>query len=135
MLVDPQLRAVGQNAVFVAENLLRELVGEPLRPFAYQLPFYFLSLGRRDGLIQWGDDGGRPVGRVLTGARGAWFKEFVCRSTWWSLAREARGRGNPWWPRALAFAEAPPTASVAEAGRGDAPRPHMEHLPRERSFV
>lgn len=83
----------------VGENLARELAGEPLGPFDYALLFYCVSLGRRDGLIQWPDYGGRPVGRILTGRRAALFKEMICKSTWWALRFEAKGRRAVVWKK------------------------------------
>jgi NADH dehydrogenase FAD-containing subunit len=144
VLVDPQLRAIGQPAVYaagdiaspvvdpgqplptgcksamptgaqVADNLFHELTGQPLRGLDFALPFYCVSLGRRDGLIQWADADGRPVDRVLTGRRGAWFKEFICRSTWWALAWEARGRQVVLWKRTGRAPDNLPAGGVAEA--------------------
>lgn len=81
----------------VAENLVRELRGEPLQEFSYALLFYCVSLGRRDGLIQWPDSLGRPAGRVLTGRRAALFKEAICRSTIWAMELERRGIPGVVW--------------------------------------
>lgn len=63
------------------------------QPFAYGLPFYCLSLGRRDGVIQWPDaTGGLRNGKVLRGAEAAVFKEEVCAWTWDCLVDESTGR-------------------------------------------
>lgn len=83
----------------VAENLARELHGEPPAAFDYALMFYCVSLGRRDGLIQWPDASGAPVGRILTGRPAALFKEVICRSTWWALRLEGKGRKGVAWKR------------------------------------
>jgi len=83
--------------VHAGDNLVRELAGRELLPFDYALLFYCVSLGRRAGLIQWADAQGRPTGKVLTGARGALFKEVICRTTWWALLLEARGRKAVVW--------------------------------------
>jgi NADH dehydrogenase FAD-containing subunit len=81
----------------VGDNLACELRGDATRPFDYALLFYCVSLGRRDGVIQWADDGGALTGRVLTGRRAALFKELICRSTWWALRLEAMGfKGVVW---------------------------------------
>jgi NADH dehydrogenase len=82
-----------------ADNLARELRGDALQPFDYALIFYCVSLGRRAGLIQWADPQGRLTGRILTGARGALFKEAICRMTWWALVLEVRGRRAVVWKR------------------------------------
>jgi NADH dehydrogenase len=83
----------------VADNIAREIARQPLLPFDYALLFYCVSLGRRDGLIQWADDAGALTGRVLTGRRAAVLKELVCRSTWWALRLEAKGRKAVVWKR------------------------------------
>jgi NADH dehydrogenase FAD-containing subunit len=85
--------------VHVGDNLARELIGEPGGAFDHALLFYCVSLGRRDGLVPWADAEGRLAGRVLTGRRAAWFKEMICRSTWWALALEARGCRAVMWKR------------------------------------
>ena len=83
----------------VAENLARELRGHELEAFDYALLFYCVSLGRRDGLIQWADDSGALTGRILTGRRAALFKELICRSTVWALKLESKGRKAVVWKR------------------------------------
>lgn len=82
------------------ENLARELTGEAPLAFDWRLPFFCVSLGRRDGLIQKADAEGRPLGSVLTGRLAALFKETVCRYTWRSLALESLGWPNVSWQRA-----------------------------------
>lgn len=107
--------------VHVAESLVDELQGRPPRAFDYALLFYCVSLGRRDGLVQWADERGVPVGRVLTGRRAAWFKELVCRSTVWALQLERRGLPGVVWKRGAAspsegdlpWIESPAAASAA----------------------
>lgn len=81
----------------VADNLLRELSGEDGAAFDFALPFYCVSLGRNDGLIQWPDGDGRPLGRVLTGTKAAQWKESVCQMTWDWLQQEAEGREALRW--------------------------------------
>jgi NADH:ubiquinone reductase (H+-translocating) len=75
----------------VAENIIRDLRGDDLQKFDYALMFYCVSLGRGDGLIQWGDEQGHLTGRMLTGRRAAYFKEMICRSTMWAIRLEAWG--------------------------------------------
>jgi NADH:ubiquinone reductase (H+-translocating) len=85
--------------VHVADNLARELRGDAPLPFDYALLFYCVSLGRRDGLIQWADAAGRPDTGILTGRGAALFKEMICRSTVWGLRMEAKGRRAVVWKR------------------------------------
>ncbi|WP_167758774.1 NAD(P)/FAD-dependent oxidoreductase [Zemynaea arenosa] len=128
VLVDPMLRALSHPAVYVAgdmgapvqppgqplpqgcksampmgvhvaENIVRELRGAAPDPFDFALMFYCVSLGRRDGLIQWADAAGALTGRTLTGRRAAWFKEFICKSTIWALQLERRGLPAVVWKR------------------------------------
>jgi hypothetical protein len=48
-------------------------------PFEFAYSFRCVSLGRDDGLIQFVDAQDRPVEEVWTGARGARWKEYICR--------------------------------------------------------
>ncbi|QKV18163.1 NAD(P)/FAD-dependent oxidoreductase [Oricola thermophila] len=109
---DPRIHAVGDCAVPVhdpghalpmgcksalpmgaqaGDNIAAECRGRAGRAFDFRLAFYCVSLGRRDGLIQWADRAGRPVGPVWTGRLAAHYKEFICRFTWRVLALESRG--------------------------------------------
>jgi NADH dehydrogenase len=128
MLVDPALRSVSYPFVYgagdaaapmlppgqplpmgcktampmgaqVADNIACELLGREVTPFDYALLFYCVSLGRRNGLIQWADDAGKLTGRILTGRRGALFKELICLSTWWALRLEGKGHKAVVWKR------------------------------------
>jgi NADH dehydrogenase len=90
------------------ENLARELQGRELVPFQYALMFFCVSLGRRAGVIQWADPAGRLSGRILTGARGALFKETICRLTWWALVLESRGKRAVIWKTAVERAQTKP---------------------------
>jgi NADH dehydrogenase len=83
----------------VGANLARELAGHEPEAFDYATPFFCVSLGRRDGLIQWADAPGSLRGRALTGRLAAWFKEMICRMTWWSLVWESHGCRAVLWMR------------------------------------
>lgn len=125
-LVDPQLRSVSHPAVHVigdlgtvapgrtpqmpmgcksampagawaAENIARRLRGQPEQPMQYRVPFFCVSLGRHDGLIQHAARDGSLTGRVWTNRRGAWFKELICRSTMWALKMERVGISGVVW--------------------------------------
>jgi NADH dehydrogenase FAD-containing subunit len=87
------------SGAHVADNLARELAEQPPAAFDYAVPFFCVSLGRRDGLIQWPDADGRLLGRALTGRRAAWFKEMICKVTWWSLVEESYGFEAVKWMR------------------------------------
>jgi NADH:ubiquinone reductase (H+-translocating) len=57
-----------------------------------------ISLGRRDGLIQFVDRADRPKHSVLTGRRAAMYKEFVTRGGLSSIKLERRLPGSTKWP-------------------------------------
>ncbi|HEV8331740.1 MAG TPA: FAD-dependent oxidoreductase [Steroidobacteraceae bacterium] len=139
-LVDQQLRSVSHPAVHVigdlgaiapeltpqmpmgcksampagawaAENIARRLRGLPEQPLQYGVPFFCVSLGRRDGLIQMAARDGTMTGRVLTHRRGAWFKEFICRSTIWALKMERVGVSGIQWVKGRREGESPAYSS------------------------
>ncbi len=96
---------------WAAENIARRLRGQPEQPLQYGVPFFCVSLGRRDGLIQMAADDGSMTGRVLTNRRGAWFKEFICRSTIWALKMERIGISGVQWVRGRREGELPAWSS------------------------
>ena len=71
-------RPMGERA---AQTVLASLTGEPSAAFEFAYSFRCVSLGRDDGLIQFVDTQDRPVDEVWTGARGARWKEYICRRT------------------------------------------------------
>jgi NADH dehydrogenase len=97
-LLPPGCKSALPMGAHVGDNLARELVDRPdLRALRFSIPFYCVSLGRRDGLVQWPSAAGDLTGRVLKGRPAAWFKEAVCRATWVSLAGEACGLPTLQW--------------------------------------
>jgi len=90
---------------WAAENIARQLRGEPEQSLQYAVPFFCVSLGRRDGLIQMAARDGSMTGRVLTHRRGAWFKEFICRSTLWALKMERIGMSGIQWVKSRPASE------------------------------
>ncbi len=118
--VDPQMRAVGHERVFVvgdaarpmatpghaihmgcktampmgahaADNVARAIRGLALRPFDFRDNGYCVSLGRHRAVVEWLPRDGRPMGRVITGRWGVWIKEAITRYTVASLRAESRG--------------------------------------------
>lgn len=107
-------KSAGPTGAHVADNLARQLAGEPERPFDYAVPLYCVSLGRRDALVQVTAPGGAPTGRVITGRLAVWIKELICKATVWILHFERRGLVPTVWahsghPPALA-----PTPTASE---------------------
>lgn len=64
-----------------AANVARLLRGEEPEPLRFGFSLRCVSLGRRDGVVQFTDPDDRPTGRVLTGRAAAFTKERVCRMT------------------------------------------------------
>jgi NADH dehydrogenase len=132
-LVDPALRALGHPEIFVAgdaavalmpdgralrmgcvsamplgahagESLLRRLRGEEPAPFAFGFTIRCISLGRKDGLVQFVEPDDTPLPRIWTRRRAAVVKELICRMTYeiprWELLMGLRlyrwpGPGKP----------------------------------------
>lgn len=97
---------MGAHAANNAAALLR---GEPPKPFGLGYLLQCLSLGRRDGLIQFTDRADRPVERVLTGRLAALVKERVVRYPLQMIRAERR------WPVAVySWPAAPRTEHTAQ---------------------
>jgi NADH dehydrogenase FAD-containing subunit len=90
---------------WAAENIARQLRGESEQSLQYAVPFFCVSLGRRDGLAQMAAKDGSMTGRALTHRRGAWFKEFICRSTLWALKMERLGISGIQWVKSRPASE------------------------------
>lgn len=60
-------------------NVARELGGKPTRPLRFGYLQQAVSLGRRDGLVQFTDGNDKPFGWVVTGRTAARIKEAVER--------------------------------------------------------
>lgn len=71
-------RPMGERA---ALTVMDGLSGRDPTPFEFAYSFRCVSLGREDGLIQFVDPQDRPVEEIWTGARGARWKEYICRRT------------------------------------------------------
>ena len=63
-----------------ARAILARRAGRPVRPFRFRYLNQCISLGRRDGLIQFVNRFDQPVERVLTGRLAALYKETIVRS-------------------------------------------------------
>lgn len=63
------------------ENVRRRLRGEEPRPFPFAIVVRCVSLGRRDGLVQFTEPDDAPRERVLTGRTAVVVKELICRMT------------------------------------------------------
>jgi NADH:quinone reductase (non-electrogenic) len=88
------------SGAHAADTALAMLKGEDPEPFDFGYIHQPLSLGRRDGLIQWVDRADRPKEKVLVGRRAAIYKEIVTRSAVPSIGWERRLPGALRWPGA-----------------------------------
>jgi NADH:ubiquinone reductase (H+-translocating) len=88
----------GDNAAAIA-------LGKELAPMRFAYAIWCISLGRRDGLVQFVDQHDAPKERVLTGRAAAMIKESICRFTTVSIALERRIGGSYHWPKGAKPAE------------------------------
>lgn len=83
-----------------AENVHRLLNGQALLSLEYAQKIRCIGLGRRDGIVDFTDEHGVPLNRVVTGRLAAFVKERILKMTHWALALELR-TGWPvyFWPK------------------------------------
>ncbi|MFJ9022182.1 NAD(P)/FAD-dependent oxidoreductase [Streptomyces sp. NPDC102259] len=80
------------------ETVLSRIAGERPTPIDVGFAGQCLSLGRRSGVFQFARRNDLAISLYLGGRLGGRLKEFVCRSTVWQLAYEARKPGvRTWW--------------------------------------
>lgn len=87
-------KAAAPAAASAVDNVLRVHRGEALQPFDYFAAAYCVSLGRREGFVQFARDDGALKAKVITGRTGAFIKELICRFTIWSMWLEKNGLSN-----------------------------------------
>jgi len=79
-----ELRMACATGLPVAQQTVRAIMarrsGKPVRPFRFRYVQQCISLGRRDGLVQFVNRFDEPVERVLTGRLAALYKEGIVRS-------------------------------------------------------
>jgi NADH dehydrogenase len=96
----------GDNAAAIA-------LGRELAPMRFAYTIWCISLGRRDGLVQFVDQHDAPKERVLTGRAAAMMKESICRFTTASIALERRIGGSYHWLKGAKAAERPHEALLS----------------------
>ncbi|TVL91124.1 NAD(P)/FAD-dependent oxidoreductase [Streptomyces sp. SAJ15] len=83
-----------------AETVLSRIAGKLPVPVSVGFGGQCVSLGRRVGMVQLAHRNDTATRLYLGGRPGAKLKEFVCKSTVWQLAYEARRPGSrSWWIR------------------------------------
>ncbi|RBQ15490.1 pyridine nucleotide-disulfide oxidoreductase [Spongiactinospora rosea] len=111
--------AVGMPiAAHAADAINARADGRTPAEFRFRYFIQCISLGRRDGVIQWVKPDDSPAKLVITGRLGAWVKEQVCRSTVTWLRMERRRPGSYLWPKGPA-----PVRRSADEGRAVADLP------------
>ena len=85
------------SGAHAADTVAAAIRGREPEPFDLGYIHVLMSLGRRDGLVQWVDRADRPKDKVLTGRRAAAYKELVTRSAVLTIAWERRLPGATRW--------------------------------------
>ncbi len=84
-------KSAGPSAAQAADNILRAMYGRDMTAFRFRAPGFCVSLGRKQGIVQWTAADGTLNGPVTLGRPAAWLKELVCRLTIWSFHLERLG--------------------------------------------
>lgn len=74
----------------VGENVASVLRGRAPKPFPFAIVIRCVSLGRKDGLVQFTAADDAPTGRVWTRRAAAIVKEMICQMTYWVMRGELR---------------------------------------------
>lgn len=74
----------------VGENVARVLRGRNPKPFPFAIVIRCVSLGRKDGLVQFTAADDAPVDKVWTRRAAAIVKEMICQMTYWVMRGELR---------------------------------------------
>lgn len=85
-------------AAHAADVVLAQMKGREPKELHFGYLHQPISLGRRDGLIQFVDRADRPKDSILTGRRAAIYKELITRSPIPSIKLERRMPGSTKWP-------------------------------------
>ncbi len=94
---------------YVADQLAAHLTGQPAPgPFRFGYGGQCISLGRKDGLVQFVHSDDRPRALIISGRPAAWFKEQICRYTVQSLWRTKWWTPAYLWPKTTQVITQPP---------------------------
>lgn len=111
---DPAIFAVGDAAFFrdirmgcvsampMAAYAADFIAGATTEPFRFAFGLRCISLGRRDGIIQFVHADDSPRDSFLSGRPAAWVKELICRYVMMSIRMERIGVHYSWMKPALA---------------------------------
>jgi NADH dehydrogenase FAD-containing subunit len=84
-----------------ADNLAAQLLGAEQQPFRFGYVAQCISLGRRDGLLQFVQADDSAQDRIVTGKPAAWIKEAICRAAGLAATTGWAARAYQWrkWRR------------------------------------
>ena len=82
-----------------ADNVVRAVRGQALAPFGFGFAAQCVSLGRKQGILQYVGSDDSPLERFHSGWLGARLKETICRYTTTMLAVERILPGTYTWPK------------------------------------
>ncbi|WP_431877056.1 NAD(P)/FAD-dependent oxidoreductase [Amycolatopsis sacchari] len=74
------------SARHAADVIAARLTGRPVPPNEISYRAQCVSLGRRDGVLQWVTPGDRTKPSAITGKAAARLKEMICRAAVWSVS-------------------------------------------------
>ena len=84
----------------VANNVARAIKGKKLRDHNAGYLFRCVSLGRKEGLVQYVDRQDQATTKIKIGKPGARHKEMICKFTWGTIAAQRRSRVPLYfWPK------------------------------------
>lgn len=74
------------SAYHAADAIAARLTGRPIPPNRIGYNAQCISLGRRDGIVQWVTPDDKPKPSAVTGRSAARVKELICRAAAWSMS-------------------------------------------------
>lgn len=105
-------QAAGPLGAQAADTVLSRIAGEEPAPLTLAFVAQCISLGRSHATFQATHSDDTPRRLYLGGRAAAAIKEFICKGTVWSIARESRKPGSYFWFRGGSRpAQAPVTVS------------------------
>jgi NADH dehydrogenase len=105
---DPSIFAIGDAGAFrdvrmgcvsampMAAYAADYLAGATVVPFRFAFAIRCISLGRRDGIVQFVDADDTPRDKFLSGRPAAWVKELICRFVVTAIRLERMGVHYSW---------------------------------------
>lgn len=106
-----------------ASNILRSLAGEDLPQHSSGFQAQCVSLGRRDGAVQFMNPGYSPRRLHVHGRSAAVLKEVICRMTLRWIRGEAKRSGGYTWPAGPRMAAEGASRSSSPTGTSSSPSP------------